>query len=458
MSQNVVLLCLDTTRYDYFQRFTEKLDGLEVQFFEEARSASTWSVPSHASMFTGELPSEHGFHSPTPSFSDLDVDDTFLSELPNFRHVGVSANPYASPLFGFNELFDKFHHITSSMPYEAGLSPSKFWHENETEGWKRYVEFLGSCFRHQAPLKSIANGVASQVEELFRSSPLKKPFDDGCQRILRRVHHSLEESNQPQFVFANIMDTHGPLTNVRGYNQSLISPEYRGKNPKPRALEINFEQSFKEHREEIQAYQALYTGAVEYTVRRVAEFCRQIDDDTTVILTADHGEQLVEQEEQRFGHVTPDVTEPLLHVPLALVNASVDVDESELISHLDLGQLIIALATETKFAPESPVAAEVSGLGVAHPPTDHDKFDYWDHTSRCVYVGDEKFVWDSNGTAKVYEREEGKYIFMHETTTDQFPNKVMDVFECGIDAVRRDPGRDELDGSVQAQLEELGYL
>ena len=461
MARNVALLCLDTVRYDYFERYANDLQSVADRSFEECRTVSTWSVPSHASIFTETLPNKHGFHSATPAFGELDREETFLSELDDFRCVGVSANPYASPIFGFDGFFDEFYHVESSTPYAEGLSPSKFWHESSTDGWTRYLEFLASCARHSHPLKSLGNGIASQTEKLFQKLPLPKPFDDGCKRILSRTRRVLEESEQPTFAFVNIMDAHGPLTNVRGYDQSLIGDEHRNSAPDINALSMNMDNTFDEHKSDIAAYRDLYAAAVEYSTRQVAEFCERLADDTAVIITADHGEQLAETaDNRRFGHVTPDMSEMLIHVPLAVVNADLSVDESVPVSHLDLGNLVTAIATETEFEKESPIAAEVAGRGVAHPPTDHRDFDYWNRVSRCAYLngGCDKYVWDSYGEARHYERTNGEYVRKHEGGFELVPADATAPFATDIEDVNTDDGTADVGGSVESQLEELGYL
>ncbi|WP_265108291.1 sulfatase-like hydrolase/transferase [Halosolutus halophilus] len=461
MTRNVVLLCLDTVRYDHFERHADDLQAIASHSFEECRTASTWSVPSHASMFTGVLPHEHGFHSATPAFSDLDREDTFLSDLEGFRFVGVSANPYASPVFGFDKLFDDFYHVESSMPYTEGLSPSKFWHKSSTEDWTRYIEFLKLCVQHDHPVKSLANGVASQTENLFQKLPVVKPFDDGCKRILSRTRRVLDESEQPMFVFVNIMDAHGPLTNVRGYDQSLIAKEHRNRSPDIDALAMNMDGTFDEHEEDIASYRDLYAAAVEYTTRRVAEFCKRVDDDTAVVVTADHGEQLDDETGgRRFGHVTPDMAETLLHVPLTVINADLSVDESKPISHLDLGNLVTAIATETEFEKRQPLTAEVAGLGVAHPPSDHEDFDYWNRMSRCVYLDDgaSKYVWNSLGVARHYERNGGEYVLEHKGDPDLIPADATGLFTRDIGDMRADGKTADVDAAVESKLEELGYL
>ncbi len=65
---HVVLITLDTTRrdrlgfYGYARKTTPRLDELAALsvVYEHAVAASSWTLPSHASIFTGKFPSSHG--------------------------------------------------------------------------------------------------------------------------------------------------------------------------------------------------------------------------------------------------------------------------------------------------------------------------------------------------------------------------------------------------------------
>jgi len=65
---NIILITLDTTRadhlsaYGYSRATTPNLDRLAGQgvLFENAIASSSWTLPSHASIFTGLLPHQHG--------------------------------------------------------------------------------------------------------------------------------------------------------------------------------------------------------------------------------------------------------------------------------------------------------------------------------------------------------------------------------------------------------------
>ncbi|MGC9108627.1 MAG: alkaline phosphatase family protein, partial [Infirmifilum sp.] len=58
---NIVLIVLDTLREDHAQGL-EPLTQLGFVKYENVYAPAPWTLPSHASMFTGLYPSEHGIH------------------------------------------------------------------------------------------------------------------------------------------------------------------------------------------------------------------------------------------------------------------------------------------------------------------------------------------------------------------------------------------------------------
>ncbi len=65
---SVVVTCLDSVRKDYFDEHAERVQALSDSSVDQCPAASTWSLPSHASMRTGQLPSTHG--RPVPGVLD----------------------------------------------------------------------------------------------------------------------------------------------------------------------------------------------------------------------------------------------------------------------------------------------------------------------------------------------------------------------------------------------------
>ena len=115
---NIVVIVLDTVRFDYTGpggvdgELTPALNGLaqDGTVFTRAWANAPWTVPSHASMFSGLLPSSHkctgrnfAFLSQTPTFAEV------LGES-GYQTVAFFSNPWLSDkltgmLRGFEERF-----------------------------------------------------------------------------------------------------------------------------------------------------------------------------------------------------------------------------------------------------------------------------------------------------------------------------------------------------------------
>jgi hypothetical protein len=129
-----------------------------------------------------------------------------------------------------------------------------------------------------------------------------------------------------------------------------------------------------------------------------------------------------------------------------------------------LGRLVTTVATDHSFEPEAPLAAEVAGIGVAHPPTDHERFEYWNRSSRCVYLDGVKYVWDSLGARVEYELDHGRACWQRQIGEDvELPGWATEFFEGTPGSYRervRDGGRDDdsIDTATRDRLNDLGYL
>jgi arylsulfatase A-like enzyme len=134
---SILLITLDTTRtdhlscYGYHRQTTPNLDRLarEGQVFERCYAVSSWTLPTHASLFTGLYPSTHGAHfseSGEISLEDIlfsgndSVNRWYLADrLPDdaltlaeilrnagYTTGGVGSGPWLKPVFGLDQGFD----------------------------------------------------------------------------------------------------------------------------------------------------------------------------------------------------------------------------------------------------------------------------------------------------------------------------------------------------------------
>ncbi len=117
-----VVIVLDTVRadrlsgYGYGRPTTPRLDALAARGirFANASSTSSWTVPAHASLFTGRYALDHGA---TQEHPRLDPGLPTLAEILagyGWAAVGVSANPLVSALTGLERGFETFANPTQA--------------------------------------------------------------------------------------------------------------------------------------------------------------------------------------------------------------------------------------------------------------------------------------------------------------------------------------------------------
>lgn len=115
---DVLLVSLDTTRadrlgaYGYDKALTETIDGLAARGvrYDRAYSPLPLTIPSHATLFTGLYPPEHGIR----SNGDAVLDDDFLTLAERLKEAGyrtgASVAAYVTTRqFGFEQGFDVYY-------------------------------------------------------------------------------------------------------------------------------------------------------------------------------------------------------------------------------------------------------------------------------------------------------------------------------------------------------------
>lgn len=124
---NVILIVVDTLRDDYSYPLKENLKKFGFISYNNAIAPTSWTIPSHASLFTGLYPPLlHKIHetkhkkNPDIRFDDLPPEITlqhFLGEL-GYESYLLSANPYISPPFlGYLDLIISMIHIRGNIAF-----------------------------------------------------------------------------------------------------------------------------------------------------------------------------------------------------------------------------------------------------------------------------------------------------------------------------------------------------
>ena len=472
-ARNVVLICLDTVRKDVFDEFAPRLQRLADVSVPQCRATSNWSAPSHAGMFTGRLPHQHGVHAGSPSFSDLAV-PTVLDDLSNHTTFGVSANPYASSIYGFDAFFDEFVDVDDYSRFPDGLDVREFVDESDDPS---YLSFLRASLGHDRRLESLANGILSATTRLSEPLPIPRLFDHGAKVVRRETLRTVENRSEPFFGFLNLMDAHTPLQHVRGFDRDLHDVPNSWLCTTDRYNPWDVIEDLEGHEQYLEYRRALYAAAVDYLDRQVEALIDDVrsatDRETTFLVTADHGENLGTPEDRNLVMHKGSLTEGLLHVPLCVVGApgsggafdrAARDDDRPYLSHLALPQVVRAAAAgrplpADAFTRRAP--AEVVGLNGLTDASEIDDYERWDRMIRAAYDGSTKVVWDSLGAVDEYRIDfDTPSVDRHVGEPDAPPPWATDLFDVGIDEYKAgvSAGDAAVDDATRDRLRDLGYV
>jgi arylsulfatase A-like enzyme len=294
---NLLLITLDTLRadhlssYGYERRTTPNIDRLATRGvqFEHAIANSSWTLPSHASLFTGRLPYEH----------HADWLDPLDASYPTLAEV-LAAEGYATAAFAAN---------TEYVTPERGLA----------RGFARF-EVYGSSLSDD--IVRTLYGKKMALNMLPRLGYFDIPGRKRASQVNREFLRWLDDNpRRPFFAFLNYLEVHDPHVPVQGYDSEFSEQAARGDlinfQFQPHVFRRKPRLTTEEIRSEINGYDAClaYLDAqLGLLFQDLA--ARGLEKDTLIILTSDHGEAFGNHD--LFGHGNSLYIETL-HVPLIVV-------------------------------------------------------------------------------------------------------------------------------------------
>lgn len=299
---NVLLIILDTVRaksvslYGYDRQTTPALDSLAETgtVFETALATSPWTLPSHASMFTGRWPYELSTHWSYP----LDDTEPTLAEALSdhgYSTAGFVANlSYTSRPFGLARGFAHYEDFPVSLG-QVVLSTS-----------------LGRNLASSAGLRSILDN-----QELLN------------RKSAARIRHDFvdwldSKDERPFFAFLNFFDAHEPYLPPDPYDRlwrpPVDRPNIQHRHNLLRGVNARRIGKWAMSADEVPGELAAYEGAIAYMDAELGGLMRDLAtrgelDNTLVVIASDHGEHMGEHGMFEHGQ---SLYMPTLHVPLVL--------------------------------------------------------------------------------------------------------------------------------------------
>lgn len=319
---NVVLLVVDSLRARALERrdpgpprtpFLEEL-GAHAVHFRRAYATECWTLPTHMSMFTGQLPSVHGAH-----FQRME----YARTRPTIAEL-LGAEGFHTEVVTRNSLFD-------------GTVPGA------TRGFQANTRLLGTLGAAASPLGLVLALSKPRLRRLIESSgfftlvqkqqrdillTLARMGVPADERVLTHVLERMAElrrRSRPFFLFANLYDVHAPYSpsphsplrsfrSFAGWRENLALPWLLPKVSSHAYLRPGFQMAPSGRHILLDRYHR----AIELMDAKLAAFYSQarragLLDDTLLVVTADHGEAFGEH--QLYFH-DASVYDTHLRVPL----------------------------------------------------------------------------------------------------------------------------------------------
>ncbi len=384
-SPNVMIILVDALRpdhlsgYGYFLPTSPRIDALasEGVLFHSVLAASTWSIPAHASLFTGLYPSSHGACS---LFSVLGEEVPTLAGILSqngYCTLGLYDNPLLT-ISGLNRGFD----------LAIGI-------END-----RRVSFT--------------------LRRLYHKFVARDPLSDSMMEIARRWVEHCDHLDRPFFIFLNLFDVHSPYVPREPYFSEFIRRSAAGRANLPLIRKLNSVSGTIQDKLDLLPLLTaadwsyllrLYDSNIAYEDSLIGDFLgwlrlRDRYDDTLVVVTADHGEFLGER--HYLGHFAKKMYNPVLKIPL-IIRLPGEITpgiRDDFVSQVDIFPTILSLIGLRHRIPAGTQGSDLFSSRGAEGII----AEFWDDQSRgftrAFVAGKMKLILGEQGDCQLYDLEQ----------------------------------------------------
>ena len=330
---NVVFVVMDTVRkdrltpYGYDRPTTPTLEDFaaEATVFEQAVAPAPWTLPVHASLFTGLYPSQHGADQENPYLEGA----TTLAET-------LSAAGYDTACYSSNAWITPYTHLTDGFDDQDNffqVMPGEFLSGPLARAWK--------TMNDNESLRAIADKLVSLGNTAHEYLAGGETADSKTPTVIDRTMEFIDGADD-SFAFINLMDAHLPYH----------PPEEFAREFAPGVDSAEVCQNSKEYNsgardiddDEWDAIGGLYDAEIAHIddqLGRLFEWLKAEGrwDDTMVVVCADHGE--LHGEHDLYGHEFC-VYDPLVNVPLLVKHPDLDADRrADQVELLDLYHTVL---------------------------------------------------------------------------------------------------------------------
>ncbi|MEB3691438.1 MAG: sulfatase-like hydrolase/transferase [Caldisphaeraceae archaeon] len=333
---NVILIVCDTLRKDVLDLYggkastlelrnlANKLD-MEMKWFNGV-SNSFWTLPSHYTLFTGLLPSEHKVHEPKDLVS-FDYPRYYEELARSYRgsmislearkkgyySIGISNNTgFVNHQFGLSRYFNEFYinPFSFSINVNQGLTDKNalLLHQLSELYNKRFTAIKELLFnkRFNTIFEATKAKLKIWINRYFNHDRI---IDKGGYLTLSLIREGSVRLREPFFLFINMMECHEPYRFSKKYN--FFTPEvfqqfYLGLMNINKKLLDNLKEDYIKDSE-------YCLGIISSIIKEISRYTKSF----IAIITSDHGQEFGEH--GSISHNIGSLYEENIGIPIIIM-------------------------------------------------------------------------------------------------------------------------------------------
>lgn len=473
-------------------KFAEKLLAESIAF-PRMVSPAPWTIPSHASLFTGLYPWENQVHAYGSLMTKPDVPRLAgLLKSEGYSSLSLAANPFVSPRFG---LVDGFDEACWGGWWEAFLRTPRTRAPNSLE-----TAAVSAGTKSDRLMEWVRDGPLGNALRSASQHSYRYPFAlDGGSRVIQKLRFpdqprnysqtpwieseldrwlAAQPSDRPVFCFLNITDTHEPYYPDPDYTHGLRAWWKLAKIRQDHACAVSGE--WDPTPDQCRGLLELYRQTVRHLDLRMQQVVDIFErhgrwENTLSVFTSDHGQSLGEHG-MMFHLLRLD--EPLIRIPLwlrlpggraggrvargwgSLIDISPTLLDAAQVRHVTFpsARPLTSLVDRDRGAP---VFSMADGIVWPHIRRRFapDRERLWDRPFVAAYEGDHKVVLAADGTeSHDYDlaSDPGEAHDLWNAERPPFPDLEARAREVGQRLVSR--AGPDVDSTVEDRLRAWGYI
>jgi arylsulfatase A-like enzyme len=427
--------------------YTPNLASLaeEGTAFTQAVSHGPATPYAFPALHTSSLPLSHG------GYEHISEERTLISEALSrggWRGVGIHANPWLGERYGYGRGYDDYRDVGEfSLPLLDDVR-----------------EQLIGRFGLDHPVYRTA-----QYVYRYAQKPLASLGGEGKDEIAA-ARQAIGGAPDDTYVWVHLLTPHAPYTPEKKYREAMEVPSFEGSAMSLTTRAQHDPESLSER--EKTAVKRLYAASVMQADDEVARIVDAADEETLVVVSADHGEALFEH--GQLGH-EPALYDELLRVPLLIrppAGEPVAVDQVDTQArHADIGPTLLDYAgidapdtwigrslrpaVEGDDLGDELAVAEVSSTATTPGQIDPDALQVAVRTPR------RKVIATPDGSVEGFDltSDPGENDPVSDLSGERW-DRLRDALSARVDEidVADAPGRVDHDDETEQRLRDLGYL